>query len=343
MKDLKDQLQDAIIIMRMDSKSTIKGMVEKLAEQGFDSQLWNTKSKALFIESLQMYIDNLCENLLTTELDSLKLEISATIEEAGKASFRLGSLLLKARDACENQQEFLDWVDFNFGIKKAWAFKLMKVSQVFEGEPWCSVATSVLYILQAQANDEQMLEAKKFAEVGKLDIQTVKALLNTPVAPVRPVAATENKIEQTEAASVQAALMSTEAQEVAPALQPVASAVTPEISLSPVVDKSNSELLAQIADMSSTIKQLTEQLAEATKPRLRSSSDMPMLRQFRSSLMHVRLGLSQQEAQSKEIILEAFKELCKAGYGRAHEAFVLLDEARHTLIHQIKEVDEVAA
>lgn len=340
MKDLKDQLQDAVIIMRMDNKATIKGMVEKLTEQGFDSQLWNTKSKALFIESIQNHIEHLNETMLTTELDSLKLEISATIEEAGKASFKLGSLLLKARDACENQQEFLEWVDFNFGIKKAWAFKLMKVSQVFEGEPWCNVATSVLYILQSQANDEQMLEAKKFAEAGKLDIQTVKALLNPPVIPVKAAVASNEQIEQKVSESVQTALMDTEPKDVAPAVeQSLPAAVA---SLPPVVDKSNEELLAQIADMTATIKQLTEQLSEATKPRLRSSSDMPMLRQFNSPLMHVRLGLSQQEAQSKEIILEAFKELCKAGYGRAHEAFPLLDEARHVLIHQIKEVEEAA-
>ena len=342
MKDLKDQLQDAVIIMRMDSKATIKGMVEKLTEQGFDSQLWNTKSKALFIESIQMHIDRLSESMLTTELDSLKLEISATIEEAGKASFKLGSLLLKARDACENQQEFLEWVDFNFGIKKAWAFKLMKVSQVFEGEPWCNVATSVLYILQSQANDEQMLEAKKFAEAGKLDIQTVKALLNPPVIPVKAAVTSNEQIEQKVSESVQTALMDTAPKEVAPAVEQSLPAAA-VASLPPVADKSNEELLAQIADMTATIKQLTEQLSEATKPRLRSSSDMPMLRQFNSPLMHVRLGLSQQEAQSKEIILEAFKELCKAGYGRAHEAFPLLDEARHVLIYQIKEVEEVAA
>lgn len=343
MQDLKDALQNAVFVLKMDSKATIKGMVAKLKEQGFDEQLWNTKSKALFVESIQNHYESLCESLLVNELDALKMEISITIEEAGKASFKLGSLLLKAREACENQQEFLDWVDSNFGIKKAWSFKLMKVSQVFEAEPWSKVATSVLYLLQAQANDEQMLEAKKFAEAGKLDIQTVKALLNPPVVPVRPPVATETQVEAKVSESVREALMGAEAQEVAPALQTVAAPAVPEVALSPVVDKSNDELLAQIADMSATIKQLTEQLAEATKPRLRSSSDMPMLRQFNSPLMHVRLGLSQQEAQSKEIILEAFKELCKAGYGRAHEAFALLDEARHVLVHQIKEVEEVAA
>lgn len=337
-----ENLHNALIIMRTDNKATIKGMVAKLAEQGFNEELWNTKSKALFIESIDAKAKELAETTLVTELDALRVEISQTIEEAGKSNFKLGSLLLKAREACDNQQEFLVWVNDNFGIAKAWAFKLMKVSQVFDADPWSKVAVSVLYTLQAQATDEQLAEAKKFAEAGKLDIGTVKALLAPPVAvTVKAVQtpAVEEKAAQKAAESVQSALM-----DVAPAntAAPELPKAEPAPVLSPVVDKTQEQLLLQIAEMNETISRLTNQLAEATKPRLRSTSDMPMLRQFNSPLMHVRLGLSQQESQDKDIILEAFKGLCKAGYGRAHEAFVLLDEARHVLIHQLAEV-EVAA
>lgn len=335
-----DNLLNALMIMRTDNKATIKGMVAKLTEQGFDPELWDTKSKFLFIESIDAHANELAATSLVTELDALKADISRVIADAGKSAFELGNLLLKAREACETQQEFLDWVDTNFGIKKAWAFKLMKVSQVFTAEPWASVATSVLYTLQAQASDEQILEARKFAEAGSLDLNTVKALLAPPVAVVKQQQASDEKVAQRAAESTQEALMSVEPLDVAPAVepeQPKAPVLSPV-----VVDKGRDELLMQVSQMTETIRQLTEKLAEATKPRLRSSSDMPMLRQFHSSLMHVRLGLSQQEAQSKDTILEAFRDLCKAGYGRAHEAFALLDEARHVLIHQIAEV-EVAA
>ncbi|QHJ80743.1 MAG: hypothetical protein [Bacteriophage sp.] len=334
-----DNLFDALITMRTNNKVTIKGMVAKLTEQGFDPELWDTRSKFLFIESIDAHAKELADNCLVSELDALKVDISRVIADAGKSAFELGNLLLKAREACETQQEFLDWVDTNFGIKKAWAFKLMKVSQVFTAEPWASVATSVLYTLQAQASDEQILEARKFAEAGSLDLNTVKALLAPPVAVVKQQQASDDKVAQRAAESTQEALMSVEPLDVAPAVEPE----QPKAPvLSPVVDKGHDELLMQVSQMTETIRQLTEKLAEATKPRLRSSSDMPMLRQFNSSLMHVRLGLSQQEAQSKDTILEAFRDLCKAGYGRAHEAFALLDEARHVLIHQIAEM-EVAA
>lgn len=327
-------LHNALIIMRTDNKATIKGMVAKLTEQGFDAALWDTKSKALFIDSVDAHAKELAESSLVTELDALKVDISKVINDAGKAAFELGSLLLKAREACDNQQEFLEWVDSNFGIKKAWAFKLMKVSQVFSGEPWTSVAVSVLYTLQAQASDEQLAEARKFAEAGKLDISTVKALLAPPLpVPAKPSATTEEPMKVS--SSVQEALMSVEAKEVSTVVEVKPAAQEPVVS--PVVDNSSSELLAKIADMSETIRQLTEQLAEANKPRLRQAVEMPMLPQFSSPCLYARLGLSADEANSKDKILEAFKALCKAGYGRQQvEAFALIDEARHELIKALE-------
>lgn len=334
MNSLIDNLHNALIIMRTNNRATIKGMVAKLTEQGYDAELWDTQSRSSFIESIDRVVKELAEKLLVTELDALKIDISNTIAEAGKASFELGKLLLKARDACESQQEFLDWVDSNFGIKKAWAFRLMKVSQVFSGEPWCNVATSTLYILQAQATDEQLLEAKKFAEAGKLDLPTVKALL-APALPVVKAPVDSKKVEIKAAESVQEALMSVEPVDVSESLE---ERTEPQGShdaarLAPVADNERSEMLLQIAQLTETVRQLNAALAEANKPRLRSGSDMPMLPQFHSKYMHVRLGLDAEEAKDKAVVLDAFKALCKAGYGRAHEAWNLLDEARHNLCH----------
>lgn len=327
-------LHNALIIMRTDNKATIKGMVAKLTEQGFDAALWDTKSKALFIDSIDAHAKELAESSLVTELDALKVDISKVINDAGKSAFELGSLLLKAREACDSQQEFLEWVDENFGIKKAWAFRLMKVSQVFSGEPWTSVAVSVLYTLQAQATDEQMAEARKFAEAGKLDISTVKALLAPPLpVAAKPVAQPAEPAKV--ASSVQEALMSVEPKDVSTAVE--VKPAPQESTVSTAVD--SNELLAKIADMSETIRQLTEQLAEANKPRLRPVVEMPMLPQFSSPCLYARLGLSADEANSKDKILEAFKALCKAGYGRQQkEAFALIDEARHELIKALEAV-----
>lgn len=328
-----DHLMNALMILRTDNKSTIKGMVAKLTEQGFDAELWDIKTRASFIESIDAHMRKLGEDLLVTELDALKSDISRVIADVGKSSFELGNLLLKAREEFNNQNDFLEWVDSNFGIKKSWCFRLMKVSQVFTADPWASVATSVLYILQQQATDEQMLEARKFAEAGKLDLPTVKALLAPPLPVVKP-AVNEQAVAEKASESVRTALMDVSPVEVSEAVEtPPAAAVAhtaPEV-LSTTVDKGRDELLLQVAQMTETIRQLNQALAEANKPRLRSSSDMPMLPQFQSKHMHVRLGLDAEEAKDKDAVLEAFRALCKAGYGRAHEAWTLLDEARHNL------------
>ena len=98
------------------------------------------------------------------------------------------------------------------------------------------------------------------------------------------------------------------------------------------------DLREQLAISQQQNAELLAQIAEANKPRV-AASNAPMLPQFSSKSMYARLGLDASDCPIKAEILEAFKGLCKAGYGRQHEAFPLLDEARHNLIHSV----EVAA
>lgn len=326
-----EALHTSIINLRTDNKVTIKGELVKLQEAGVNVEGFNTKTKLDFIQSLESASSSIYREEVTSELDALKLEIQQTIQQAGLTSFRLGKLLLQAREVSENQQEFLDWADSNFSIKKSWAFKLMKVSQVFEGEPWCKVATSVLYTLQCQASDEQMLEAKKFAEAGKLDVATLKALLAPPVVPVAKAGAGTEVVDKRACDSVQAALMDVtphDVQGVEASPAPVAQAMT-----APEIKPDTLDMQQQLEDALRTIGELSQQLAELQRPRLSSGVQMPMLAQFSSDCLYARLGLSKEDSADKGKILEAFKALCKAGYGRAHEAFPLIDEARHQLIH----------
>lgn len=344
MQNIISTCQDVFIKLRMDSKYTIKAAVADLTAAGLNDSLWDTKTRISFIDSISAHIEQLSESVLVNELDSLKAEITAVIETAGNSHFELGGLLLKARDACDSQAEFLEWVNTNFGIKKTWAFSLMKVAQVFEGEPWNRVPVKVLYVLQAQATDEQLAEAKKFAEAGKLDTAAVKALLQPPVAAVKPTVSTAEPEALRAAESVAAALIS---DSVAPA-EPVEPEAEPEIKAPEQLTAATESPEVQqyqirITELLDTVQQLSAQVAELTKPRLRTGADLPMLPQFSSECMYARLGLSQQDAASKEKVLDAFKALCKAGYGRQHkEAFALLDEARHELCHAT-EAQEVAA
>lgn len=343
MQKLIDALNASVFTLRTKGKATIKAEVATLTEAGVPCDELDTSSKAAFIESMEAMANELVETETLNALESLKVEIAHTIEQSGATSFKLGKLLTEAREACENQQEFLEWVDSNFGIKKAWAFKLMAVSKRFEGEPWTSVAISVLYVLHSQATEEQLLEARKFAEAGKLDIATVKALLMPPVPVVAKTEPVVTDADKRATASVQAALMDTTPHDVkgveatpAPVIKPA----TPEPLAAVVQPKGDTlELQEQLERAMATISELTNQIAELTRPRITSSSQMPMLPQFSSKSLYARLGLDASEQPGKAEILEAFRALCKAGYGRTHEAFKLIDEARHELIHSL----EVAA
>lgn len=337
--------ESLLTIIKSFDKSTIKDALEAVNSLGVDVSTLNTKSREGFIHSLdnlrvQLQDEELAkaEASALTELECLEGEIKATIADAGKATFHLGELLLKAKDAHESTPDFLKWVDEKFGIKKAWAYRLMKVASVFQEDAWKSTAVEVLYTLQSQATDNQLEQARELAEAGKLNRKTLAELLE-PVAPAikqveQPEPQSSQKLLQQAAESLIAS--AAEPQEAAPIL-PTSYGAVPD---QPQEDKEDlmelvRDLREQLALQQQQTAELMKQLAEANKPRI-AASNAPMLPQFSSACMYARLGLAAEDAADKSKILEAFKSLCKAGYGRQHEAFSLLDEARHKLIHAME-------
>lgn len=337
--------ESLLAIIKAFDNSTIKDSLAEVDALGVDVSSLNTKTREGFITSLDQLRVSLNEAAvveeeaaLMSELDCLEGEIKATIADAGKATFHLGELLLKAKDAHESTPDFLKWVDEKFGIKKAWAYRLMKVASVFQEDAWKGTAVEVLYTLQSQATDSQLEQARELAEAGKLNRKTLSELLE-PVAP--PV----KQVEQPEPQSSQKLLQQAADSLIASAAEPREAAPRlPEASSldsKPQEDKEDlmglvRELREQLALQQQQNAELMKQIAEASKPRI-AASNAPMLPQFSSTCMYARLGLAAEDAADKAKILEAFKSLCKAGYGRQHEAYSLLDEARHELIQVLKD------
>lgn len=336
--------ESLLAIIKGFDKMTVKAALAEVDALGVDVSSLNTKTREGFITSLDQLRVSLNEAAvveeeaaLMSELDCLEGEIKATIADAGKATFHLGELLLKAKDAHESTPDFLKWVDEKFGIKKAWAYRLMKVASVFQEDAWKGTAVEVLYTLQSQATDSQLEQARELAEAGKLNRKALSELLEPVAPPVKQVEQPEpqssQKLLQQAADSLIAS--ATEPQEAAPQL--------PESSVldsKPQEDKEDlmelvRELREQLALQQQQNAELMKQIAEANKPRI-AASNAPMLPQFTSACMYARLGLAAEDAADKAKILEAFKSLCKAGYGRQHEAYSLLDEARHKLIHAME-------
>jgi hypothetical protein len=338
--------ESLLAIIKGFDKMTVKAALAEVDALGVDVSSLNTKTREGFITSLDQLRISLNEAAvveeeeaaLMSELDCLEGEIKATIADAGKATFHLGELLLKAKDAHESTPDFLKWVDEKFGIKKAWAYRLMKVASVFQEDAWKSTAVEVLYTLQSQATDSQLEQARELAEAGKLNRKTLAELLE-PVAP--PV----KQVEQPEPQSSQKLLQQAADSLIASAAEPQEAA--PQLPESSALDSKSQEdkgdlmelvreLREQLALQQQQNAELMKQIAEANKPRI-AASNAPKLPQFSSTCMYARLGLAAEDAADKAKILEAFKSLCKAGYGRQHEAYSLLDEARHELIQVLKD------
>ena len=341
MQNINDSL---LAIIKGFDKMTVKAALAEVDALGVDVSSLNTKTREGFITSLDQLRVSLNEAAvveeeatLLSELECLEGEIKATIADAGKATFHLGELLLKAKDAHESTPDFLKWVDEKFGIKKAWAYRLMKVASVFQEDAWKATAVEVLYTLQSQATDSQLEQARELAEAGKLNRKTLSELLE-------PVSPAIKQVEQPEPQSSQKLLQQAADSLIASAAEPQEAA--PQLPESSVLDSKPQEdkedlmelvrdLREQLALQQQQNAELMKQITEANKPRI-AASNAPMLPQFSSACMYARLGLAAEDAADKAKILEAFKSLCKAGYGRQHEAYSLLDEARHKLIHAME-------
>lgn len=341
MQNINDSL---LAIIKGFDKMTVKAALAEVDKMGVDVSSLNTKTREGFITSLDQLRVSLNEAAvveeeatLMSELDCLEGEIKATIADAGKATFHLGELLLKAKDAHESTPDFLKWVDEKFGIKKAWAYRLMKVASVFQEDAWKATAVEVLYTLQSQATDSQLEQARELAEAGKLNRKTLSELLE-------PVAPAIKQVEQPEPQSSQKLLQQAADSLIASAAEPQEAA--PQLPESIVLDSKpqgdKEDLMELVRDLREQLalqqqrnEELMKQITEANKPRI-AASNAPMLPQFSSACMYARLGLAAEDAADKAKILEAFKSLCKAGYGRQHEAYSLLDEARHKLIHAME-------
>lgn len=342
MQNINDSL---LAIIKGFDKMTVKAALAEVDKMGVDVSSLNTKTREGFITSLDQLRISINEAAvveeeatLMSELECLEGEIKATIADAGKATFHLGELLLKAKDAHESTPDFLKWVDDKFGIKKAWAYRLMKVASVFQEDAWKATAVEVLYTLQSQATDSQLEQARELAEAGKLNRKTLSELLE-------PVAPAIKQVEQPEPQSSQKLLQQAADSLIASAAEPQEAA--PQLPESSTLDSKPQEdkedlmelvrdLREQLALQQQQNAELMRQIADANKPRI-AASNAPMLPQFSSACMYARLGLAAEDAADKAKILEAFKSLCKAGYGRQHEAYSLLDEARHKLIHAMED------
>ena len=119
-------------------------------------------------------------------LTAIEGDIKRLSAVAGSA-LRVGGLLVLAREHHKSQAAFLEWADANVGIKKAQAYRLIKVHQVFgEDARFQGVAMRVLNML-AGAPVEVLEKAAALQLAGKLGSSAAETLTHMVVEIDKPV------------------------------------------------------------------------------------------------------------------------------------------------------------
>lgn len=301
-------------------------------------------------------------------LADIVIDIQKHLETAANSALRIGGLLVLAREFHASQALFIEWAEKTVNIKKAQAYRLIKIHQEFgEDSRFTGVAMRVMNMLTGQPA-EVVQAAATLASAGKLDSKAAEQLTGkvshmvdiTPKAD-KPATIPPVKAEEPEDAEI---LEGTEgqdqdnytdeqdregytidpdfdAEELPPfdtgVSAPVFATVAPEQS-STVSDTPSGLTDAQInAMLEARVEELEEALRVANARIEELSKPLPVLPQFDKSLPCIVLGLDDIEAQNVAEVRAAYRALAAIWTPEASpEAFKLLTEARDTLLAELK-------
>lgn len=273
--------------------------------------------------------------------EEIAVEIRTHLDNIGTSYMAVGRALNEVRADFDKGADFLAWVDAEFGIKKAYAYRLMKIAETFGNDSrWSGVAMRVLAVMTQHIDNTELVEkAAELAAEGKLDTKSLDAL----IAPVKPVEESKPEPKQPQADDVKSPehLPEETEQEDEPPFDVETPVEVEEVRAEapkPVQDDESDRikgLLSLIQTLRDTNDQLVQELAAMRNERQAKKAVAPMLPQFKSSCFYARLGLSAEEATKKTAINKAKRELVKLGYGEGHEAWNSISEAVDNLLSNI--------
>lgn len=276
--------------------------------------------------------------------EEIAVEIRTHLDNIGTSYMAVGKALNEVRADFDKGADFLAWVDAEFGIKKAYAYRLMKIAETFGSDNrWSGVAMRVLAVMTQHIDNVELIEkAAELAADGKLDTKSLDAL----IAPVKPVEESKPEPKQPQADAVKSPekLPEETEQDDEPPFDVEAPSTSVEVmevrteAPKPVQEDESDRikgLLSLIQTLRDTNEKLVEEMAAMRNERQAKKAVAPMLPQFKSSCFYARLGLSAEEATKKTAINKAKRELVKLGYGEGHEAWNSISEAVDNLLANI--------
>jgi len=276
------------------------------------------------------------------DLDMLATTIRLELANAQKSFLTVGRCLVEANESIKanggNQKEFLDWANDHCEIKKAQAYKLMKVYKDFgDNSDFNGVAMRVLYALTG-ATTEQVESARELAKEGKLDTQALDGIMmkeapkketapadglplnGKPTVKGETVLDRDHNHEDNTQAMTNDQLADKEISDAMDNMTPAEikmmvgledtesnESTTTDSTTDSTTDNTVEALNDTIKELNKTVADLQAQLAQAQAHNVKAS--MPALPQFDSPCMATVIGLEADNAGDKIKINKAYRAL----------------------------------
>lgn len=346
LKDSKTELASLDSMLTGYTLDSIKEAYQATTKAGTKALFSSNMVKLIkAIKSLSEDTTEQTDKLDTLELDTLANTIRTELEQAQKSFLTVGKCLTEGLELIKaskgKQADFLLWASDTCEIKKAQAYKLMKVYKDFgDSSDFKGVSMRVLYTLTGQPTNV-IEDAKALALAGKLDSSSLDKLMmkDKPAKKEKTeevkapeggtIAKTGDKVEATREATREDKAKDKEIKALKRELETIKDTGVVETDQSPLIK----ELQTTIARLNDTIDTLKDDLADTKVPVVQA---LPYLPQFDSKDMATCLGLEIYNKSDKVKINKAYRSLAKIYTGTTcPEASKALLTARNELIGDI--------
>ncbi|ASP46294.1 hypothetical protein HOR87_gp14 [Marinomonas phage CB5A] len=265
--------------------------------------------------------------MTTPYILQLTTDIQNTLATMASNKVEIGRLLIdlhgefKAQD--KPYSEYLVYCKATFGLGKSSVSEWCKAARfVIDDSRFEGVAAFNILRLAKHADKDQIERAADFALSKTLTNAVLNEILDP--TPSKAVKETLAKEEEEVTRKIDEALNK---------VQPVEAKWEDEKE---VDNQKGEELINQIKSLTKALdaaNELNKQLREESESR-KYEKALPMLPQFSSKSPITVLGLAPESAGKVTHVRKAFREMVRIGYGEGHEAYLLLCEARDTLLNK---------
>lgn len=331
------------IVKTMSATPNVKGFITDLVT-GLDSIKWNNKkvtaellNDAFTAASLLLDKDRAAKKVskklnkkpaakkkeLTDDqvlaLDSLKDDIVMNMQQAETCLFNVGCALAEAKEILPSAASFIEWSAENCGIKKAQAYKLVKIYEQFKDEKELHGLSMRVFDVLTNATKKVKEEVKQIKKDGGTVTQQTVKNLKAGKEPNAPKETQKDKKINEDGDT-----------------QTTHNPLLTDNSFDVNTDKidESTETKALLSKINELTKALQDARAEVKRLSLPKKVAIPTLMQFSNKHAHVALGLSNKDSKDASTVRKSYRELVNIWNKDSNEAaFNMITRAKDELIN----------